>query len=196
MEPMPSSEPADNDGYTAYGESLLGVARSAIESSLKTREPLTPEPEDFAEPLREWRSCFVTLHVRGALHGCLGTLEPVRPLVCDVSWNAHGAAFRDARFPALREEDLAELAIHISILSPLEPMHVSSEQELLALLRPGQDGLVIRDGVQSATFLPAVWESLPRPEAFLLELKRKAGLAPDHWSQSLEIQRYTAESIP
>jgi AMMECR1 domain-containing protein len=63
------------------------------------------------------------------------------------------------------------------------------------MLRPGVDGLVLHDGNARATFLPAVWESLPQPAAFLEQLKQKAGLPADYWSDTLEVWRYTTESF-
>jgi hypothetical protein len=78
------------------------------------------------------------------------------------------------------------------VLSPLAALPARSETELLAALRPGVDGLVLREGLAGATFLPAVWESLPDPADFLRELRRKAGLAPAHWSATLRFERYTA----
>jgi AMMECR1 domain-containing protein len=70
-----------------------------------------------------------------------------------------------------------------------------TQADLLAELKPGIDGLILQDGPYRATFLPAVWESLEEPERFLAELKRKAGLSPDHWSGSIRFQRYRAQSI-
>jgi AMMECR1 domain-containing protein len=66
----------------------------------------------------------------------------------------------------------------------------------LSQLRPGVDGLILEEGGRRGTFLPAVWESLPEPRAFLRELKRKAGLPADHWSDTLRAHRYTVESVP
>jgi AmmeMemoRadiSam system protein A len=91
--------------------------------------------------------------------------------------------------------ELPRLAVHISVLSPLEPLPAPSEAELLARLRPGTDGLVLSEGALASTFLPSVWESLPSPDRFLAELKRKAGLPADHWSPTLRFQRYTVEEF-
>ena len=74
-------------------------------------------------------------------------------------------------------------------------MEVESEAGLLARLRPGVDGLVLREGSLTGTFLPAVWSHLPSPENFVRELKRKAGLPLDHWSATLVLQRYTVDEI-
>jgi AmmeMemoRadiSam system protein A len=119
-----------------------------------------------------------------------------RPLVADVAHSGFGAAFRDSRFPPLEAREFDQLEIHVSILSSLEPVSAPDEKALLAAIRPGVDGLVVRDGARQGTFLPAVWESLPEPSAFWHELKRKAGLPLDTWSSRWEIFRYTVESLP
>ncbi|PIE06826.1 MAG: hypothetical protein CSA74_10190 [Rhodobacterales bacterium] len=71
----------------------------------------------------------------------------------------------------------------------------SGGADLLAQLRPGEDGLILTDGPRCATFLPMIWDSLPEPRAFLEQLRRKAGLAEDHWSERLMVSRYRAESF-
>ncbi len=81
------------------------------------------------------------------------------------------------------------------MLSAPEPLPVSSEADLLVQLRPGIDGLILEDGYARGTFLPAVWESLPKPEDFLRHLKRKAGLSDNHWSETLQLFRYETESF-
>jgi AmmeMemoRadiSam system protein A len=173
---------------------LLGVARASIHERLR-HSVLSVRHEEFAEPLRELRATFVTLHVNRELRGCIGTLEARRALVADVAHNAGAAAFEDPRFPALAWHEYERLTIHISILSPAEPLRFSSEQELVEQLRPNVDGLILEADARRGTFLPAVWESLPDPRDFLRHLKRKAGLAPDYWSDDLRVKRYTVESI-
>jgi AmmeMemoRadiSam system protein A len=174
---------------------LLAVARESIAHGLRHDAPLPVDPADFAPALREPRASFVTLRRAGALRGCVGTLEARRPLVVGVACNAFGAAFTDPRFPRLRAGEAAGLEVHVSILGPVERLDVTCEAELLRALRPGVDGLVLRDGARGATFLPAVWESVADPPDFVRELRRKAGLGPDHWSATLEIFRYTVESV-
>ena len=186
---MPSLDPAHVD-------TLLEVAGRAIEQSLHTGRPWLPDPESHAAALREMRATFVTLRRAGELRGCVGTLEAVRPLVVDVAHNAWAAAFRDPRFPPLETAERAGLDIHLSILCPAEPLDFGSEEDLLGQLRPGVDGLILEEGGCRGTFLPAVWEALPEPRAFLRELKRKAGLPADHWSDRIRARRYTVESLP
>jgi len=175
---------------------LLDIARQSIASGLRTGQPLVVDPDAYPPELAERRATFVTLRRASELRGCIGGLTASRPLVADVAHSAFGAAFRDSRFPPIEAIELDELEIHVSILSPLEPLSAPDEAALLDAIRPGVDGLVVRDGAQQGTFLPAVWESLPEPAAFWRELKRKAGLPLDSWSSRWEIFRYTVESLP
>lgn len=176
-------------------ETLLQVARASIRHGLDHGHSLPLTPADYDEDLRAMRASFVTLHLHGELRGCIGVLEAIRPLVADVADNAYSAAFRDPRFSPLTGDEFADLAIHISVLSEAEPMRFESEADLLAQIRPGVDGLILKDGRQRGTFLPSVWESLPDARSFLRHLKQKAGLPGDYWSKSLTVERYTSESF-
>lgn len=175
-------------------KALLQTARDSIVLGL-AGEQLRPQPAEFSVRLQREGASFVTLKKRGALRGCIGTLEACQPLVIDVAQNAHAAAFRDPRFPALEPAELESLEYHISILTSPEPMPVESEADLLAQLRPQVDGLVIEEGYRRGTFLPAVWEQLPDPKEFLSHLKQKAGLPPNYWSDRIRVSRYTSLNI-
>jgi len=193
MAPMPSTEKQTlNDELRA---TLLEVARDSIRYGLQHGRPLTVDPADYPEPLGEERASFVTLNIDGRLRGCMGHLEAVAPLVVDVADNAYAAAFRDPRFPPLSNAEFDDLELHISVLSKPEPMQFSSEEDLLKQIRPGEDGLILEDGFAKGTFLPSVWESLPKARDFLAHLKVKAGLPPDYWSPSLKVYRYETESF-
>lgn len=174
---------------------LLAVAAESIRHGVVHHRPMTVAAADFAAELRPQRATFVTLERHGNLRGCIGTLEAVRPLVEDVAHNAFAAAFSDPRFPPLVAAELEGLELHISILSPAEPLSFTSETDLLRQLRPGEDGLILSDRGRRGTFLPSVWESLPTPAQFLHHLKAKAGLPPAYWSDTLQVQRYTTESF-
>jgi AmmeMemoRadiSam system protein A len=176
-------------------DTLLQVALASIQSGLDTGSPLQVHPDAYPPALSARRASFVTLKRNGDLRGCIGSLAPVTSLVEDVAHNAYAAAFRDPRFLALTAAELQDLEISISVLGPTESMTFASEQELLGKLRPGIDGLVLQDGRHRGTFLPAVWESLPKPADFLDHLKQKAGLPANYWSDTLEIQRYTTVSF-
>lgn len=176
-------------------QQLLRLAGESIKKGLCGEMPAV-SATDYPEPLRVLRATFVTLHLEAQLRGCIGTLEARRTLVEDVASNAWSAAFRDPRFSALTWTEFERLDIHISVLSLPEPLQFSSEDELVAQLRPRVDGLIIEEGFNRGTFLPSVWEQLPDPREFLRQLKHKAGLSPDYWSSRIRVQRYTTESIP
>jgi AmmeMemoRadiSam system protein A len=184
-------------GYLSdeHRSTLLSIARQSIETGLETGRPLAVDPSDFAPPLQETRATFVTLHIGDALRGCIGHLEAGQPLVSDVADNAFSAAFRDPRFTPLAALELPDLQIHISVLTPAEPISFSSEQDLVAQLQPGIDGLILEVGPARGTFLPSVWDSLPEPAQFLAQLKRKAGLSADYWSDQVRVSRYRTESF-
>ncbi len=179
----------------AEQETLLQLAKESILHGLIVECGMHVNTSDYPAHLSERLACFVTLNSNGVLRGCIGHLEAVQPLVCDVAENAFSAAFRDPRFPPLTEMELRGLEIHISVLSPSKPMVFGSEQDLLDQLRPGVDGLILKRGAHQGTFLPSVWESLPDAPSFLNHLKRKAGLSQDFWSDDILILRYTTESF-
>ncbi|MCB1774184.1 MAG: AmmeMemoRadiSam system protein A [Gammaproteobacteria bacterium] len=188
---MPSTEPL----APAQRATLIQVARRSIETGLRTGRPWVVTPSEFHRDLKAVRASFVTLQIRGQLRGCIGHLEAVQPLVVDVAENAFAAAFRDPRFAPLGEAEWPNVELHLSILTRPEPMHFSDEADLVRQIRPGQDGLILQDGPNRGTFLPSVWDSLPDPHDFLTHLKHKAGLAANHWSDTIEVYRYGTESF-
>jgi AmmeMemoRadiSam system protein A len=190
---MSSIEAPMSDGDR---ETLLAVARGSIVHGLDAGSALRVDPERYPPSLKTRRAAFVTLHRGGELRGCIGHLEAEQPLVADVADNAYSAAFRDPRFPPLQREELADIEIHISVLSTPQPVTFKSEADLVRQLRPGIDGLILQDGLARGTFLPSVWESLAEPGEFLRHLKLKAGLSPAYWSDNIQVWRYQAESFP
>lgn len=174
---------------------LLKVARDSIAHGLRAGVALGVRAADFPESLRVPRATFVTLELAGRLRGCIGALTAQRPLVEDVAVHAFAAAFEDPRFPPVGRAEADRMELHISILSPPEPMTVADEADLLRQLRVGVDGLILGDGVRRATFLPAVWDDLPDPRNFVRHLKAKAGLGADYWSPRMQTARYTAELV-
>ena len=109
--------------------------------------------------------------------------------------SAANAAFRDRRFNPVTLAELPELDLSISILSPSRPLTFANEADLIRQLKPHVDGLILRDAGRQSVFLPAVWEQLPAPEEFLQRLKQKAGLPASHWSHTLQIERFTVDTI-
>jgi AmmeMemoRadiSam system protein A len=176
-------------------EILRRVALDSIRHGLEKGRALDPQLKGIPEALGAPGAVFVTLELNGRLRGCVGSFEPRRPLIQDVARNAYAAAFMDFRFSPLSEAELPGLDLHISLLTPLEPLEVKNREGLLAMLRPGVDGLLLEDPPHRATFLPQVWDSLRNPEEFLEELLLKAGLRRDHWSQNLSFHRYGVEEF-
>lgn len=178
-----------------HGRALLALAVSSIDHGLAHGRPIALALDTIPAELREPGAAFVTLKRNGHLRGCIGSPEARQPLAADVAENAFRAAFHDPRFPKLAADERRDLDLSISVLTKPEPMAFRDEADLLALLRPGTDGLIIADGGRRALFLPSVWEQLPRAEAFLAHLKAKAGMAADHWSNTFRAHRFAATEI-
>jgi AmmeMemoRadiSam system protein A len=175
---------------SADGAVLVWFAVTAVEARLAIR-PLDGRPP-ASVTLRALGASFVTLECQGALRGCIGTLEPVRPLYRDVVRNAVRAS-RDPRLPPVTAAEWPGLDVKVSVLSHAEPLLVTGPAELLATLRPGVDGLILADGRRRATFLPTVWRKLPDPRRFVAALLDKGGWPPGAWPTGLTAQRYTAQ---
>lgn len=170
------------------GKVLLPIARATISNALGRAGGGVAEDLPW---LLEKGACFVTLTQHRKLRGCVGTLRAHRSLLLDVKANAHAAAFRDHRFSPLTAAELDSTDIEISLLSATQPLPFSGEQEALAQLRPGVDGVVLEFGRYRGAFLPQVWEQLPDASLFMAHLKRKAGLHPDFWHDQVQLSRFT-----
>ncbi len=168
------------------------VRRAASEGGAPPRLDVTGMPPRV---LLAQRATFVTLNINGRLRGCRGSILPVRSLFLDVAENAYQSGFGDPRFPPLSAEELDQLEFHISILSTPRRIACTSEAELIAELNPDVEGLILRDGERRSLFLPSVWAQVPDPLTFVRQLKLKAGLAADHWSEAMEAFRFTTESF-
>ncbi|MGI9336454.1 MAG: AmmeMemoRadiSam system protein B [Gammaproteobacteria bacterium] len=175
---------------------LADAARASITHGLTRGTPLALDVNHYDPALREKRSSFVTVKVNDKLRGCIGSVHPTRPLVHDVAHNAYGAAFKDPRFEPLTQEEAEQMELTLAVLTTPQLMRCANESELLAALRPGVDGLLLQDKDKRATYLPSVWKTLGEPAIFVQQLKRKAGLPTDHWSDTLRVSRYTVESFP
>lgn len=182
------------------GRWLPPLARLAI---LEAFGKSLPDPERCAleEALRDPRftvraGTFVTLTREGRLRGCIGNLAPTDALVAGVRRNALHAAFHDPRFSPLAPDELDRVRIEVSVLSVPQKLAFSGPQDLLARLVSGRDGVILKRGVSSATFLPQVWEQLPRKEDFLGQLCIKAGLPRTAWKEpGTEIETYRVQAF-
>ena len=175
---------------------LLVLARETIGHAVRGQSPQPVDLDPLPETLQKDGASFVTLTLGGQLRGCIGSIEPRRPLALDVQENALGAAFRDPRFPSLSEAEFVRVKIEVSVLTRPEPLDYSGSEDLFAKLRPFVDGVIIQRGWQRATFLPQVWEKLPTPQEFLASLCMKAGLPPDDYARpGLEVLTYQVEKF-
>ncbi|HUL94409.1 MAG TPA: AmmeMemoRadiSam system protein A [Usitatibacter sp.] len=172
------------------GRILVEIAREAI-AVPAPQAAMRPWGEDW---LREPGASFVTLRdAAGELRGCIGTVDPHRPLGDDVAHNAYAAAYRDPRFPPVSGAELVELGVEVSVLTAREALAAASEAEAAAILQPGTDGVVFEYREFRATFLPQVWDSIPDPLDFLCELRRKARLPARFWHPDVRLSRYGVE---
>lgn len=164
---------------------LLRMARQAIEASVLDTD--LPEFEPHTSALAEQAGAFVTLHKSGRLRGCMGSIEPAKPLFQTVCDCARAAAFRDPRFDPVTAPEVPHLHIEISILS--RPEDIQPEQ-----VEPGRHGLLISHGFQRGLLLPQVAQRFAwSREKFLEETCLKAGLSADAWKHGARIQAFTAQ---
>ncbi len=176
-------------------DALLQIAWQSLRHGLQYGRPLEPDLDALPDTLAEPAACFVTLHKGGLLRGCIGSMEASEPLAKAVAWAAFSAGFRDPRFPSLAQEEMDKLTLEISILSPMQDMPVSSEQDLLSTLRPGIDGLLLEEHWRHAVYLPSVWQQLPVPLDFVRQLKLKGGWPANYWSEDMRAKRFQSETI-
>jgi len=188
--------------FTAPEQELTGkdrsalseIAKQSIQHGLLHHQSLPITDSILSPALSKPGASFITLFYHQQLHGCIGSLSACRPLAEDVAENAFAAAFRDPRFLPLRTVEADDIEIHLSVLGNPVDLVFRDEAELLQLLEPGIDGLILLEGSLRSTFLPSVWEQLPKKPDFLRQLKRKAGLAADYWSATIRFQRYRTQS--
>jgi len=177
-------------------EILLRLARQALEAAVRKQPEPKLDEQILTSKLKAPGASFVTLTVKGMLRGCIGTLQPYQGLADDVCEHAVAAGLQDFRFPAVTPEELEHIEIEVSRLTTPQPLHYSTPESLVAQLRPGIDGVVLRDGMRRATFLPQVWEKLSDPVEFLEHLCAKMGADPGAWKQKkLEVMVYEVEEF-
>ncbi len=174
---------------TDKGQTLVHLARAAIGSKLGFVSHHLPRTGWLEDP----GATFVTLTLYDQLRGCIGSLEALRPLAEDVEHNAIAAAFLDPRFAPLTKEEFADVVVEVSLLSKPEQIQFKDEQDALSQLNPGLDGVILEYGAHRATYLPQVWAQLPTPRIFIEQLKDKAGLPEDFWSEDIKLSHYVVQ---
>ncbi len=180
------------------GAALVRAAREILEQHLAKKADAAPEVtmEYHPELLSRGRGLFVTLRKRGALRGCIGRIESSEPLSKMVPVLALDAALHDARFTPVNPDELPEIQVEVSVLTP--PVRIKDPHEIVA----GRDGVVLAYEGHSGVFLPQVWDETgwTRIE-FLRELaSQKAGLPPDAWQRAtlstFQAQIFEEEPLP
>ena len=184
----------------AEGALLIRLARQALMTRLgmavDAAEQAAVNKAVNAPIFKAVRGTFVTLTLAGQLRGCIGHLTGIAALAESVRQNAVSAGFHDPRFTPLTVAELAAVAIEISILTEPCPLDYADADDLISRLRPRVDGVILAHQGASATFLPQVWQQLPKPEAFLSHLCMKAGLTAERWrGGDLNVSIYHVQSF-
>jgi uncharacterized protein len=165
---------------------LIEIAREAIVAAVSTGE--VPDAEVTAGSLLEPQGCFVTIKQGGSLRGCIGNLTTDKPLYQLVQQMAVSAATRDPRFYPMKEEDLADFNLEISVLSPLTKITSPEEVEV------GVHGLYLEKNFSRGVLLPQVAiEQGWNRETFLNQTALKAGLKRDDWKEGADLYVFTAQ---
>jgi len=195
---MDNQQDPDAKFTEEQGRVLVKLAHHTIMEKLG-RKRSKSEPDTDAHNLQDevfksHRGTFVTLKIKGQLRGCIGNLTARETVWEGVRHNAINAAFHDPRFSPLTVKEFDQTEIEVSILSEPRPLEFRDGVDLTQKLRVNVDGVIIRKGHASATFLPQVWQQLPRPEEFLSHLCMKAGLPSDAWKDpQLEVLTYQVQ---
>jgi AmmeMemoRadiSam system protein B/AmmeMemoRadiSam system protein A len=164
---------------------LLQLARSAINQIIREKKIIDYNTENLNFLTK--KGAFVTLKKKGFLRGCIGFIEPIMPLYQTVIQTSIYAACTDQRFPPVSVEELDELEIEISVLSPLKRIRDPS------LIKVGKHGLVISKGNKKGLLLPQVpVENKWSRETFLQQACLKAGLPPNTWKSEADIYIFEA----
>lgn len=178
------------------GAYLLEQARKTIHQALYGEGGQKEDDADLPPVFNQPRGTFVTLTIGENLRGCIGHIIPQESLIEGIRINAINAAFKDPRFRPLDKDEWKKVKIEVSILTDPRPLSYSNADDLLRKLRPGIDGVIIKKGYRQATFLPQVWDQLPRKEEFLTHLSLKAGLDGNDWKRGgLEVSTYQVQAF-
>lgn len=175
-----------------FSEFIINTCKDSIRSGLQLGDFT---PLEYPCVFDEQGASFVTLKINNNLRGCIGSIIAHRPLIRDITHNAHAAAFSDPRFKKLTLDEFDKIQITVSLLSKPKHIEFCTEDELLEKIEPYTDGLIIRDGNFQGVFLPDVWEQLPDKKEFLKQLKIKAGLPPNYLSNNLEAFKFQSIKI-
>lgn len=157
------------------GQIAVQIARNSLVAFLQEGGRYSPDRDDLPEPLINLGASFVTITNQGELRGCMGHTSAQYPLGEDIAKNAM-AASRDFRFPPVRADELEDIRLEVTILTPLVKLGYDSLEELIHKLRPGIDGVMLTWRERRGLLLPQVWDRIPDPINFLEAITIKAGI--------------------
>ena len=166
---------------------LLDLAEKTMQAAVKNESK--PDPENIPEITRQDRGAFVTLEKNGNLRGCIGYVQPIKPLWKAVKEMAVSASLKDPRFPPVEEDELPDITVEVSVLT------VPHEIDDIEEIEVGKHGIIIKKGFQQGLLLPQVatdqgWDR----KTFLQHTCRKAGLPTTAWQdQNTEIKIFSAQ---
>ncbi len=174
------------------GQRAVELARETLEDIFIDVESDDVSKDGF---LQEKRGVFTTLKKEGELQGCIGFPKPVMELGKAIEESTIKAATDDPRFKSLKEEDVKNTTIELSILTEPEEIDYEDNKELLEKIEVGKDGLIVSSGFRTGLLLPQVavdngWDV----EEFLSQTCRKAGLEEDAWrDRNLTVKKFQAQ---
>ncbi len=177
------------------GRAAVKLARKTIEAFLS--EERLPEPQELGFELSpvfgEKRGVFVTLTESGLLRGCIGHPFPDSRLEDAIMDSSISAATRDPRFPPVREDELDEIVVEVTILTPPEKINAPAE-ELPERIEIGKHGLIVKQGYCQGLLLPQVAPEYNMDSIeFLGHTCLKAGLSPDAWLKGAEVSCFEGQ---
>jgi len=174
---------SDADDLSPSDEAtLLQLARQQLAASLSGNGLIDVAASTVPARLRQQGAAFVSLSVDGALRGCMiDAFAPHEPLYANVLRNTQLAALQDARFIRIQPSEIDAVQISISVVHDIASVSFENPDNLLRLITPILDGVILRIDDEIATYLPSVWETFPDPAQFLSQLCVKAGWPPERW---------------
>lgn len=176
-------------------EAILQIVEKSLLKAVKNNEIYTPERNEYNDVLFNKGASFITLEKNNRLRGCIGSLFPTTAIAKDLAKNTFSAAINDSRFNPIKENELKDITFKVSLLTGFEEIKFTSYDNLIEQIKPKTDGLLIKDGERQGLFLPSVWKDIPNKKEFLTELKIKAGLSPNYWSDNIEVFRFRTVEI-
>jgi len=165
----------------------LYIARKTLHAFVR-RQELSSSHTPRCEEIKENRGAFITLKRHGQLRGCIGYIEAVKPLWKTIEDCTISAASRDPRFEPVRPDEIPDILVEISVLTPLQDVQNIDSIEV------GQHGLLISKGMYRGLLLPQVaTEYNWNREQFLEHTCLKAGLPKHAWKEGAKIKMFSAD---